>query len=102
MIFWKYETTISYINVHSKKNYIRNIALNIGSDIKYEDFGAISRIDKNIESGYYPVKWTSESYTLQSYKKLGNDVIKAGELLCDAVYLNPLANLNQWYTPYED
>ena len=29
------------------------------------------------------------------------DVIKAGELLCDAVYLNPFANHRQWYTTYE-
>ena len=27
-------------------------------------------------------------------------VINSGGLLCDAVYLNPFANLKQWYTPY--
>ena len=29
------------------------------------------------------------------------DVIKSGYLVCDALYLNPLANFKKWYTPYE-
>ena len=38
---------------------------------------------------------------MQYYNKIGIYFIKAGELVCDAVYLNPLANFKQWYTPYE-
>ena len=41
-----------------------------------------------------------DSYTLQYYHKIGRDVIKAGELVCNAVYLKPLNNFNQWYTPH--
>ena len=40
-----------------------NIASNIGIDISDENYGTISTIDKNSESGYYLLKWTSESYT---------------------------------------
>ena len=39
---------------------------------------------------------------MQSSHKLGNYDIKSGELVRDAVYFNPLDNLKQWYTPYED
>ena len=78
------------------------IALKIGITISDKDCGAISTIETNAESGYYPVKLTSESFTLQSSRKLVNGVFKAGELLCDAAYLNPLANFKQLYTPYQD
>ena len=93
--------TNSDINVHIKQNSIRNIALNIFRDIIDEYYDAISIIDKNIESGYYPVKWSSESYNLQSSHKLGKYLIKAGELVCYSVYFNPLANVNKCYTPSE-
>ena len=39
---------------------------------------------------------------MQSSRKLGNYVIKAGELVHDAVYFNTLALFKQWYTTYED
>ena len=47
---------------------------------------------------YSLVKRISNSYTLQSSHKIGRDVIKVGELVCDAVYLIPVANIKQWYT----
>ena len=84
-----------------KNNYIRDIVLKIGIDVSYKDCGAIYRIDKNTESGYCLVKCTSESYIFWSSKKLRNYVIKAGEMLCDGVYFNPLDNIKQWYIPYE-
>ena len=55
---------------------------------------------KNVESVYYLVKWTSERYIFQYYQKLGKCFIKASELVCGVLYLNPLANLMQWYTSY--
>ena len=81
-------------NVCIKNNDIRKIALNneIYIYISDKNHGVISTIYQNLESGYYLVKWTSEMYTLQYTKKLGNDVIKAGDLGCGSVYLNPLAN----------
>ena len=53
-------------------------ALKIGIYISDKYYCEISTIDKNIESGYYIVKWKSESYTLQYYQKLEKDVIKTG------------------------
>ena len=37
---------------------------------------------------------------MRYYHKIGKDVIKAGDLMCDAVYLNLLDNYKQWYTHY--
>ena len=52
------------------------------------------QLTKNAENGYYPVKLTRFSYTLQSYHKIGRYFIKFGELVCDVVYLNPFCNFN--------
>ena len=90
----QHESTDTDINVHIKKNAIRNISLNIFKDISVNDYGAISTIDKNAEN----VKWKSGSYTLQYSHKIARDVIKDGEFVCDVVYLNIFANFNQWYT----
>ena len=59
------------------------------------------QLTKNTENGYYLVKWTSDSYIVRSSHKIVKDVIKYGYLVCDAVYLNTLANFKQWYTTYE-
>ena len=95
------EATNIDINVHIKQNYISNIALNIVRDIRDEDYGTIIIIDKNSESGYYLVKWTSDSYTLQSSHKLEKYGINTGGLVFDALYFNPVANVKHWYTPFE-
>ena len=42
------------------------------------------------------IKYTSGSYTLQYSHKIVRGIIKAVELVCDAVYLNPLDNSNKW------
>ena len=89
------------MNGHINQNANRNIYLNIVRSISEKDYCAISTIDKNTEGGYYLVKWTSDSYNFQYSHKLGKYVIKDGELVCDAVYLNPLDNFNQRYTPHE-
>ena len=60
-----HEETKYVINVHINHNSIIIIALNICIDVRDEGYGAIYTIDKNTESGYYLVKWTIESYTLQ-------------------------------------
>ena len=50
----------------------------------------------------YPlVKWKSNSYTLQSFHKIGRYVIKVGELVCNSVYFIPVDNIKQWYTSNE-
>ena len=71
-------------------------------DIIDNKYGEISTIEKNAESGYYLVKWKSESYNLQSSYKWGRYVIKAGKLVCDEAYLNTLANFKHLYTYYEN
>ena len=62
----------------------------IGKDISDNDYVEISTIDKNTENLYYLVKFTSDSYTLQSSHKIGIGVINDCGLLCDAVYLNKI------------
>ena len=42
-------------------------ALGIGKDISDNDYGSISTMEKNAESGYYLDKWTSYSYNLQCF-----------------------------------
>ena len=46
------------------------------------------------------VKWTSDSYILRYYHIIGGYFIEAGDLVCDAVYLNLFDNFKQWYTTY--
>ena len=101
MTLKKNEPTKYEVNFHIKQNDTRDIDLNIGRDISDKDHSTISTIVKNIESGYYLVKWTSGIYTLQLSYKLGKYVIKDDELVRDEVYLNPLRNFKQCYTPYE-
>ena len=79
----------------------RTIALNICRYISDKGYGAISTIEKKIESEYDLVKCTSDNYTLQYSNKIVKGIIKAGDLVCDALYLNPLANFKIWYTSYE-
>ena len=61
----------------------------------------MSTIDKNSENGYYPVKWTSDFYTLKSYHNIGRYFIKAGELVFDELYLNPFSNFKKCYISCE-
>ena len=69
--------------------------LNIGIYLSHKDSGTISTMDKTAEYGYYLVKWASESYTFQYYQKFGKQVMNAGELACDVLYLNPPARFKQ-------
>ena len=50
---------------------------------------------------YLLVKWKSNSYTLQSFHKIGRYVIKVAELVCNSVYFIPVDNIKQWYTSNE-
>ena len=75
--------------------------MNIGRDISDGDYDAISIIDFFLEGGYYLVKCKSENNNFQSCHKLGKYVINDGELVCDVVHLNQLADLKQRCNPYE-
>ena len=50
---------------------------------------------------YSLVKFSVNIYTFQYYHKIGIDIIKVGELVYDALYLIPVANIKQWYTSNE-
>ena len=63
-----------------------------------EKFQQLTKVQQN---RYNIVKWTSDSYNFQYSHKIGRYVIKADELVCDVVYLNPFHNFKQWYTTYE-
>ena len=65
-------------------------------------FGAMSTNDETTQ-GYCAVKWMTEPYTVEE-----DTVMKgverqqstlAGEIICDAVFWNPLSNVINWYTP---
>ena len=64
------------------------------------DYGAISKIGKNAENIYYLVKRKIDGYNFYSYHKIGIDVIKDGQLVCDVVHINTFSKSKQWYTPY--
>ena len=90
------------INNNIKHNYISNIALKIGRDIRDNYYGAISTIGKRSVSRYYLVKWTCDSYNYQSFHETVKDVTNYGELECAVVYLNTFATFKQWYIPCEN
>jgi hypothetical protein len=62
--------------------------------IECANYGVVITEDKATH-GYYLVEWTSKSYTLQEEM----DELQEGELVCDAMYLNPVGWARKWYTP---
>ena len=69
--------------------------------VKPNKCGAFSTEDEDAD-GYYIVMWTSDPYTLQEDVELAEYTpamkIKAGELVCDAEYYNPVRGARLWYT----
>jgi hypothetical protein len=61
-------------------------------------FGAVMTEDESTH-GYYAVKWTSNPCTLQEDQ---DDGISAGDLVCEAKYLNPVGRARLWYTESEE
>ena len=64
-------------------------------------YGAFMTTDKT-SRGYYIVHWHSIPYTLQDDFEL-NDydppiILKAGELVCNGEYMNPMPQTKLWYT----
>ena len=64
-------------------------------------FGAM-RTNDEATQGYYLVKWITETYTVQKntvmigVKPQQSDF--TGEIICDAVFWNPVPNAIDWYT----
>ena len=68
--------------------------------IHQNNYGAIGTEDPNAHDGYYLVQWTSAPYNITATTEIDNNILQEGELVCDAVYLNPFARMSQWFTPY--
>jgi hypothetical protein len=84
----------------SKQIALETITQHTSKTIKIDHFGAVSTTDPQAPNGYYLVQWTGVPYNLQQSCTEQNGIIQAGELVCNAVYLNSLAHMAQWYTPY--
>ena len=67
------------------------------------EVGAVSTSDDETD-GYYLVKWCGIPYTLQesavNTSFLDNDTMEPGEMVCKAIYYNPvqLEDMKYWYT----
>ena len=65
-------------------------------------YGAIG-IDDESTNGYYVLQWTSELYTLQEDKEMEGYTppitAQTGDIVCDAVFLNPVPFAKYQYTP---
>ena len=61
------------------------------------------RIDDENTNGYYVVQWTSEPYIPQKYKEMKGYIsiviAYTGDIVCDAVFFNPIPNAKYWLTP---
>ena len=68
-----------------------NIYKRIGRKITLDGFGVDSTISKESERGKYLVEWKSDYYMIQSMYKNGDEVTRAGYLVCDDTCPNPLS-----------
>eukprot|EP00957_Ditylum_brightwellii_P200938 15317120-Ditylum_brightwellii.AAC.1 len=56
--------------------------------VNENNFGAVNTNDPKTK-GFYVVKLTSLSYTLQENLEVDNDLIKEGSFVCEAEYMSP-------------
>ena len=65
-------------------------------------YGGI-RTNNESADGYYVLQWTTEPYTLQEDKEMQDylpiTTVYAGEIVCDAVFLNHVPHAKYWYIP---
>ena len=65
-------------------------------------FGAM-KTDDEATQGYYLVKWITEPYTVQEGILMKGvepeQTAFAGEIICDALFWNPVPGAVDWYTP---
>ena len=97
---WKIVETVSRPNNDPfdisavKQEVLSGIATRMAEAIFENGFGAIMTEDKQAH-GYYLVEWCGLPYTLQE----DSDEIQAGDLVCEATYLNQVERAPYWYTP---
>ena len=83
------------------KVVLYGISDNMSELVQNEKYGAINTADTT-KMGYYVVKFLSEPKTLQYYKIVDKQLIKAGELIVKAEYLSIInANTNWHWKKFE-
>jgi hypothetical protein len=84
--------------VAARQEVLVGITSKIAESISEGGFGAVMTEDESTH-GYYVVNWTSNPYTLQVDQ---DDGYSAGDLVCEANYLNPVGRARLWYTESEE
>jgi hypothetical protein len=81
---------------------LHGLATRMSEKVQHGNYGAFSTEDPHAD-GYYIVQWTSDPYTLQEDLQLTDYdppvIIPAGELVCDAKYLEKVPRTKRWYIP---
>ena len=72
------------------------ISENLASLFQLGMYGAINTYDTTTNE-WYVIQFLSDAYTLQSNKKIGGQVIYAGELVVKAQYLCYMQENTNWY-----
>ena len=87
----------------SMKCVLEAMVARISLLIKEGEIAAVGTSDEDT-LGYYLVKWLSEPYTLQEDTEgmVKGVMLKAGTLVVDAEWLNPVGGASLWYTPAPD
>ena len=80
---------------------LEGVETRMSEQVQVGNKGAFS-CDDSTTDGYYIVEWTSEPYTLQEDKMLTEFKpamqLKAGALVCDAIYLEKAPGGKLWFT----
>ena len=81
---------------------LRGLETTMSEKIINTMYGGMRTYDESTD-GYYVLQWTRESYTLQEDKNMEGCTrtitVYTGEIVCDAVFLNPVPNAKYWYIP---
>ena len=80
---------------------LRRIETRMSEKIFSTMYGAM-RIDDKSTDTYFVVQWTREPYTLQEDNEMKYYtplvISYAWEIVCDAIFLNPILNIKYWFT----
>ena len=79
--------------VAARQEVLVGVTSQVAESISVGGFGAVMTEDEST-NGYYIVKWTATPFTYQE----DSDGITAGDLVCQAEYLNPVGRARLWYT----
>ena len=76
--------------------------MHVASEVAIGGYGAVATNDNNVKVGYYIVQWTSLPYPIQEDTSITTFdpplLLKAGEMVCDAIYLNAVPHCKLIYT----